>query len=165
MQNGKLASVKYAFLLILGVQTCKAFKEIIEGSVVIQYALELALCGYIDGPATSSGESRTTLQRLELLRERCRSWKNLGWSTPYSIEVPSTDYFTFRGGVYTCIKRSTLTCIEFLPAIPQSNGKYKQWQYDVGFTIDGFITDPEQDLLIIAERLDQPRTRSEFLLF
>lgn len=65
---------------------CSLFHEIIASSTSLQYRIELARAGMIDNPQCKS----TTLARLELLRQRERSWGEFIWALRVpNIAVPS----------------------------------------------------------------------------
>ena len=66
---------------------CSLFQGIIKSSTSLEYRIELARAGMIDNPQCNL----TTLTRLELLRQRERTWAEFDWALRVpNIAVPST---------------------------------------------------------------------------
>ncbi|KAI0055317.1 hypothetical protein BV25DRAFT_1921905 [Artomyces pyxidatus] len=66
--------LQYADLLALQI-TCSRIYTLILNSAVLQYNIELAACGMIDG-----GTTIDTQERLQRLRTYTLAWRTLGWA-------------------------------------------------------------------------------------
>ncbi|KAI6018218.1 hypothetical protein BKA83DRAFT_4320174 [Pisolithus microcarpus] len=62
---------------------CHRFKGIIQASMELQYWIELAADGMVDGPPSSL----TVRERLTRLRELRQSWATLQWSSKISVPM------------------------------------------------------------------------------
>ncbi|KAI6144466.1 hypothetical protein BKA82DRAFT_4178295 [Pisolithus tinctorius] len=112
----------YDTQMLRGAYVCHRFNDIIEGSVELQYRIELTVDGMIDGPPSSLSIG----ERLTRLRALRRSWATLQW----------TSKITLVGGVHRYSSRH-LTC-----------GGQMLVRDDVGLPTRDFAVDPSQDLII-----------------
>jgi hypothetical protein len=67
-------------------QVCKELYDAIEESPLLNYIIELGVAGYIDNPAYVASPA----QRILLLAERIRYWKDMTWSEKITSEPRGT---------------------------------------------------------------------------
>ena len=132
-------------------QVCAYFNDAIKNSVALQYAIELDICGYEDGPYSDRASEDTTA-RLRKLQSHVDAWNNLDWvesrvSTP--VEAIRT---LFCGGMLiSLIDDETVTCIQLPSRIPDL--PLRIWTlHIVDMSVVGMAADPQSDLLVLATR-------------
>ncbi|KAI6127159.1 hypothetical protein F5141DRAFT_996817 [Pisolithus sp. B1] len=130
---------------------CHRFKDIIQASMELQYRIELAADGMVDGPPSSL----TVGERLIRLRELRRSWATLQWSSKISVPMPGPCHaYELVGGVFCKMHHSApqpfrarhLTAA-WLPSALDPQGRTLVRE-NVGFPTRDFAVDPSQDLII-----------------
>jgi hypothetical protein len=129
----------------------RSFKESIENSVLLQYAIKLAICGYEDGPSIS-GPLSVTSERLQRLQTHIDAWRHLDWAEE-RIKLPQSRVYDIFGGVYASVEHahpSSLNIVE-LPSRIRRTPLHQRSFANVGFFINNFAIDPEQDLLVLVE--------------
>ena len=92
-----------------------------------------------------------TVERLERLEAYIDYWKTAPQKEYHDLEMNVERYWDLRRGVLAQVSdASTIECIQLASVIRET--EEKRWQVpDVGFRIDEFTMDPEQDLLVILE--------------
>ena len=127
------------------------FKESIENSVLLEYAIKLAICGYEDGPPIF-GPLSATSERLQRLQAHIDAWRHLDW-VEERVKLPYGQTYDVFGGVYASVEHAnpvSLNIVE-LPSRIRST-PLRLWSFaDVGFIINDFAIDPGQDLLVLVE--------------
>ncbi|KAG9022712.1 hypothetical protein FRB95_014288 [Tulasnella sp. JGI-2019a] len=147
----------------------KLLEAIVEESVAIQYILALGLSGYVDGPSTSK---ISTVGRYNRLQHHEKAWRTITWRqhNEYTIDRCSSTYELY-GGVYAHGLKSQdsyvksarpitrgMKLIEF-PSLLRNQFTGRTWTIlDLGVDTQDFGMDPDQDLLVLMERVP-PRTR------
>ncbi|KAH9943590.1 hypothetical protein B0H21DRAFT_748585, partial [Amylocystis lapponica] len=93
--------------ILLCTSVCKTLREIVKKSVELQYQIELAADGMVDGPpglmAQMHGDGllMTTADRLELLLDQRRRWRMLDWTRRVMVPIPGACYaYELAGGVF-----------------------------------------------------------------
>lgn len=124
--------------------------DIIGGSALLQYRLELRRSGLQDGPRNTL----SILERMERLRAYTDAWKDLRWST--CIELPNIDVVTHDmdiapGGILTFrSKRESKIIFVQIPSnlrdIPM-----RQWEHSFSFHPHQYALDPSEDILVVLE--------------
>jgi hypothetical protein len=128
---------------------------LIDKTASLQYTIELAISGQLDGcpdPVSSSGD------RLSILKKHQSAWKQLKWTKELTIPmmmsndslgIPQTE---LSGGVLGQKNRKDQFTFHQLPS--ELRGiKEKTWTLypDWGFFTESFTMDPYQDLLVLVE--------------
>ena len=124
--------------------------DIIGGSDVLQYRLELGRSGMEDGPLSTL----SVPERLERLRTYNDAWKHLRWSA--CIELPNIDVVTHDmdiapGGILTFVSRRNNNII-FVQIPSNSRGiPMRQWEHSLSFVPHQYALDPSEDILVVLE--------------
>ncbi|KAH9947003.1 hypothetical protein B0H21DRAFT_857166, partial [Amylocystis lapponica] len=147
--------------LLLCRQVSRYLLEVIDGSERLQYKIDLAVAGMIDGPPSAL----CTAERRRMLREHQKAWDSLEFSVQPTLSIPVLHdplpaYYPGRifGNV---LWYYTSTGLRFIQLPSRIRGtEEKRWTIDYsatpGFTVSKFAMDPAQDLLVVLER--QPQT-------
>ncbi|KAF9222211.1 hypothetical protein BS17DRAFT_736128 [Gyrodon lividus] len=130
---------------------CRKFKDVIDASVELQYRIELALDGMIDGPSSlfSTGE------RLSRLRSLRRSWSTLSWTSKVTVPMPGACYaYELVGGIFCKTQNaqhqphgSRQLSATWLP--PSDGPGHVLVREDIGVPTRDFAMDPSQDLMVL----------------
>ena len=117
----------------------------------MQYAIELAAAGQVNGPETSGTSSAS---RLEALKKHQSSWDNLKWSRELRIPMKGGGLWELYGGVLAqSTAEGTLTFTQ-LPSDLKSIEE-KVWTLrNLGVVVRDFGMDPSQDLLVLIQSPD-----------
>ena len=117
----------------------------------MQYAIELAAAGQVNGPESSAISSAS---RLGALKNHQSSWDNLKWSRELRIPMKNGDLWELYGGVLAqSTEEGTLTFMQ-LPSDLRSI-EQKVWTLgDFGLVVRDFGMDPSQDLLVLIQTPD-----------
>ncbi|KAI0055318.1 hypothetical protein BV25DRAFT_1833232 [Artomyces pyxidatus] len=157
--------------LLLVKQTCSALQALIEGSVSLQYKIELAAAGMRNCP----DEILSVVSRLETLRHHQKAWTDLtgiaNFDVPQRIEsLVHSRYATIvdRNGIIVHAYRGarateSVLCITRIPSRLRQV-EFMRWYLRLELAIAGAPTvsiDPSQDLLLILtlENLHVPGGR------
>jgi hypothetical protein len=132
-------------------QVCSLFRELINETASLQYAIELAAAGQVNGPETSGASSAS---RLEALKKHQSSWDNLKWSRELRIPMEGGGLWELYGGVLAqSTAEGTLTFMQ-LPSDLRSIEE-KVWTLEnLGLVVRDFGMDPSQDLLVLIQSPD-----------
>jgi len=129
---------------------CTYFKEVIGNSIVLQYNIELGICGY-DGLSNSSGEPAITAIRLEQLQRHIDSWNNLDWAET-RVKVPREFVVSvLSGGVYAMATNTSVVCVQ-LPSRIRGTALRTWTLENVDPTLWSIAIDPPNDLLVFTSR-------------
>ena len=117
----------------------------------MQYAIELAAAGQVNGPETSGASSAS---RLEALKKHQSSWDNLKWSRELRIPMEGGGLWELYGGVLAqSTEEGKLTFMQ-LPSDLRSIEE-KVWTLgNLGLVVRDFGMDPSQDLLVLVQSPD-----------
>ena len=116
----------------------------------MQYIIELAAAGQVNGPKASVTSSAS---RLEALKKHQSSWDNLKWSRELRIPMKDGDVWELYGGVLAQGTREGALTFTQLPSDLRSIEE-KNWtlgRSDLGVVVRDFGMDPSQDLLVLIE--------------
>ncbi|KAI9450775.1 hypothetical protein BJY52DRAFT_158494 [Lactarius psammicola] len=132
-------------------QVCRRLADIIRGSALLQYHLELGRCGMDDGPLSTL----SIPQRRERLQAYDDAWKSLRWSACINVlNIPDNAYNKLSiapGGILTFIsgRDSTITFVQIpsnLRGIPM-----RQWELSFPLLPRACALDPSEDILVILQ--------------
>ncbi|KIL71782.1 hypothetical protein M378DRAFT_155391 [Amanita muscaria Koide BX008] len=125
---------------------CTAFRDLIDSTPNLQYAIELLIAGQEDG-----GHYQLCIRR-EMLKQHQQRWANLQWTKEQRIQM-------FHGGLWELYgnllaqNTSDKSTVHFWQLPSQTRGiEEKNWTVDIKeFRVRDFGIDPGQDLLVILE--------------
>ncbi|KAI6011043.1 hypothetical protein BKA83DRAFT_4397458 [Pisolithus microcarpus] len=121
---------------------CHRFKDIIQASMELQYRIELAADGMVDGPPSSL----TVRERLTRLRELRQSWATLQWSSKISVPMPGPCHaYELVGGVFCKMHHSVPHPFRERHLTAAGHTLVRE---NVGLSPRDFAVDPSQDLII-----------------
>ena len=117
----------------------------------MQYTIELATAGQVNGPETFATSSAS---RLEALKKHQSCWDNLKWSRELRVPMENGGLWELYGGVLAqSTAEGTLTFI-LLPSDLRSIEE-KVWTLGkFGLVVRDFGMDPSQDLLVLIQSPD-----------
>lgn len=117
----------------------------------MQYTIELAAAGQVNGPETSGASSAS---RLEALKKHQASWDSLKWSRELRIPMEGGGLWELYGGVLAqSTAEGTLTFMQ-LPSDLRSIEE-KVWTLgNLGLVVRDFGMDPSQNLLVLIQSPD-----------
>ncbi|KDQ56145.1 hypothetical protein JAAARDRAFT_322114 [Jaapia argillacea MUCL 33604] len=126
------------------------FKSIVDDTPLLQYKIELAIVGMVDGPNTTMTveERRTRLQNYQ------DAWANLEWKVEELFPLAEGDLWELTGGVWALAKGPRSISFHQLPSVSRGIDSKKWSIHDVGFEIHDFVMDPGQDLLVLVESIE-----------
>ncbi|TCD61584.1 hypothetical protein EIP91_008187, partial [Steccherinum ochraceum] len=148
-------------LLTTGLVCCELY-NIIKTSLDLQYNIELAADGMIDGPRGSG--SLSTAQRLELLLDRRQRWRTLNWTRQVTVPVMgSCQAYELVGGMFAKSmgqgaggSRHLITT--WLPS--RTKSARSTVREDLGVPTRDFAIDPSQDLIALVNVDDRVHLRT-----
>ena len=109
--------------------------------------MRLALYGYEDG--LPGGLLSTSASRLELLQKHVQAWGGLDW-VEERILIPKPTAYEYLQGVFAVGNARSLTFVELPSRIASTPARI--WVVpDVGFNVEQFTFDRNQDLIAAAE--------------
>lgn len=129
-------------------QVCRQLKQIVDGSVAIQYRAELSALGYEPKPRVNL----TIAQSREILKKHQRSLNLLDW-TESRIEFRVKGLTKFSCGTFATTEPGSrsISLLDF-PSIVNDT-PMRRWEHgDVGVEVLNFSIDRNLDLLLIIER-------------
>ncbi|KAK0441239.1 uncharacterized protein EV420DRAFT_1580445 [Desarmillaria tabescens] len=137
-----MASLDYLSLLQC-TKVCRTFKNVVDGSLALQYTIELALDGMEDG----NSSHLLNAERLGRLRDLRRAWANLDWkeftSIPFSGECSA---YELVAGVFVKMFLGRDFSLTRLPSSTRPTVDQVQLP-DQDMLVKDFAMDPSQDLL------------------
>jgi hypothetical protein len=130
-------------------QVCSLFRELINDSAALQYIIELAAAGQVNGPEAPGTSSAS---RLEALQKHQSSWDNLKWSRELRIPMERGGLWELYGGVLAqSTAEGTLTFTQLPSDLRSIEEKVWTLGPNFGVAIRDFGMDPSQDLLVLVE--------------
>lgn len=155
--------VVYIFSLLhyVDLQSCrrvnKAFNQLIRGSSLLQYSMQLQIAGYVDNPSSNL----VICDKLRSLREQERAWQRLDFEkpTPIRLPFPPSSIYELSDGIFLLGQMSL--SLEFgtdvirwtrLSELAKGNVSDAQWgRISVGaHIIDVGLSVQEHDLVVVA---------------
>ncbi|KAH9841153.1 uncharacterized protein C8Q71DRAFT_702214 [Rhodofomes roseus] len=149
---------------------CRAFHDVVKRSLELQYKIELAADGLVDGV----GVNLTTAERLALLLDRRKRWRTLDWMSRTAVSVPGAcQAYELVDGVFA---KSMMSGAPLYG--PGSHHLNATWlptrahpprslvREDIGVATRDFAIDPSQDLIafVDADNGDNSQTRIQIYL-
>jgi hypothetical protein len=128
-------------------KVCVYFKDAIERSTAMQYAVKLAICGYRESH-DDHVSSKPVATRLNQLECHIRAWNNLDWVESL-VTIPNAQFRALSGGIFVHVGLD-VTCVQlpsFLRYVPLRTWTMKN-PVDVHF-IYCVAADASQDLFVI----------------
>lgn len=128
---------------------CTALRDIIKDSLQLQYHIELAADGLVNGVDCSM----STADRLKLLLDRRRRWNHLEWTKIKSIVVSGQCHAYELVNDTLGISKGVLGSRHLsLTTLPTSSRPAQMVERDdVGLNTRDFAMDPSQDLVAFVE--------------
>jgi len=127
--------------------------DVIRGSALLQYQLELGRCGMDDGPLNTL----SIPERRERLQVYDDAWKSLRWSACLNVfNIPDHEYYemsTAPGGILTFVssRESKISFVQIpsdLRGIPM-----RQWELSFSFLPHASCAlDLSEDILVVSQR-------------
>ena len=134
--------------------------DVVKQSSLIQYRVQLFLYGFHDDFNGRSTESVTA--RRDQLRAYWSRWSRLepAETTVVKLSGPLGDY-ELLGGVFSTVVGEQRTRLRFIRLPSVSRGiAQEEWTLDnLQIPIDGYITDPSSDVLIVYQDLHIAHSR------
>ncbi|KAF9510857.1 hypothetical protein BS47DRAFT_1347468 [Hydnum rufescens UP504] len=132
-------------------EICVYFKDAIERSTAMQYAIKLAICGYSESH-DDHVSSKPVATRLNQLECHIRAWNNLDWVESF-VTIPNARFKALSRGIFVLVNPDVVTCVQlpsFLRDVP-----LRTWAIENPVDVD-FIycvaADASQDLFVIFHR-------------
>ena len=124
-------------------------RSLIDDTAQIQYAIELAVAGAVDGPPGGL----TVIDRLNRLRTHQSAWDTMTWSQDSFIKRIRGHVWELYGGVLAQCNSANAFLFWQLPSASRGI-EAKQWTIcpdEREVKIRDFTIDPSQDLLVIID--------------
>ena len=135
-------------ILLTASQTCKSLHNITSSTAELQYHIELAAEGLVDGVDCPLSPA----ERLRLLRARRARWRRLDWQAVAHVDVSGTcQAYELVAGVFALSKGPRHLSLTTLPTHDAPPAQREH--VDVGFLTRDFAIDPSQDLVAFVELL------------
>ncbi|KAI9446939.1 hypothetical protein F5148DRAFT_746642 [Russula earlei] len=131
---------------------CKQFHALITSSLLLQYRIELAADGLVDGP--SGGPASTTAARMELLLERRAAWRALRPSRRAAVALAGHFHaYELVGGLFAKALEEFGAARRLVASWLPSNaaGETRLVVDDLGVRTKDFALDPAQELIVLLE--------------
>ncbi|KAI9453366.1 hypothetical protein F5148DRAFT_1151976 [Russula earlei] len=131
---------------------CKQLHALVTSSLLLQYRIELAADGLVDGPP--GGPASTTAARMELLLERRAAWRALRPSRRAAVALAGHCHaYELVGGLFAKALEEFGAARRLVASWLPSNaaGETRLVVDDLGVRIKDFALDPAQDLIVLLE--------------
>jgi hypothetical protein len=125
------------------------FRCLIDETTQVQYTIELAIAGAVNGPA--SGLS--IVDRLKRLRKHQEAWDTMTWTQDSFIKMTRGQVWELYGGVLAQGRPKSSFMFWQLPSTSRGT-ETKHWSVhldDSEIKVRDFTIDPSQDLLVIVD--------------
>lgn len=148
-------------------QVCKAARNLVKESIILQFKIECLLAGVVENPFHTGGTTKQLLDRVHAWRD---AWRMLKWTEHSKLSVgfpkaplpDNQDWWTRQQtikeqwsihGSSMCLLLEGQRGIVFYRLPSRLRGiSAKTWRMDdAGFVIHGFAHDYSQDLLVLVE--------------
>ena len=132
----------------------RRYRDCIDASSLLQYAIRLDAWGYEDG---GSGNSlvHSIFDRQKALETHIKSWATLDWEEHHvSVPYPET-YKLVQGYLFTihqtALNTSAVACVDLPSRLLKRATQVRTLPHVFDFPVDTFLVDPSQDILIAIE--------------
>jgi hypothetical protein len=147
-----LTGKPFSFFSLLLKQACKQLHALVTSSLVLQYRIELAADGLVDGPP--GGPVPTTAARLDLLLERRAAWRALRPGRRAAVALAGHCHaYELVGGLFAKALEEYGAARRLVASwLPSSVADETRLVVDdLGVRIKDFALDPAQDLIVLLE--------------
>ncbi|KAK1228646.1 hypothetical protein PQX77_008240 [Marasmius sp. AFHP31] len=125
---------------------CKRLRQLINESSALQYILELAITGNVDGQHSSL----PVAEKLSALRSHQRAWDKLKWNRELQWPMAGGNIWELFGNVLAQKDREGWLMFRQLPSRYRGI-EDKEWRVKPDFRTRDLGMDPSQDLLVLVE--------------
>jgi hypothetical protein len=144
------------------IKVCKQLHALVTSSLALQYRIELASDGLVNGQSGGSAFS-TTAARMEILLERRAAWRALRPNRRTSVALAGHCHaYELVGGLFAKALEdfgaSRRLVASWLPG--NGRGERRFVVDDLGVRIKDFALDPSQDLIVLLEHRPAPGSSS-----
>ena len=123
---------------------CKSLRDVIDDSLELQYHIELAVDGLVDGINCPL----STADRLKCLLEQRLRWRYLDWRQTERIPVAGNcQAYELVDGMFAILKGFGSRHLSLTKLPSATNSTQKIEREDVGLRTRDFAMDPSQDLI------------------
>ena len=125
---------------------------VVKESPLIQYRIQLFLCGFHDDFA--GGSATSIAARRDQLQTYWSRWSRLEPAEKTVVKLSGTlGANEFVGGVFSTVVGEQRKCLHFirLPSVSREITQEEWTLHDLQMPIDGYTTDPSSDVLIVYE--------------
>lgn len=141
---------------------CRLLRDIVDSCIELRYLIELAADNLVDGSRKPG--SPNTAERLDLLLDRRRRWRELDWTKRVTVPLPGQcQAYEFVGGTFSkSMSADGWSGSKHLNVtwLPGREGEQKTViREDLGVPTKDFAIDPSQDLIALVEMDEQYVTR------
>ncbi|KIP07609.1 hypothetical protein PHLGIDRAFT_413636 [Phlebiopsis gigantea 11061_1 CR5-6] len=139
---------------------CRFLRDVVNSCQELRYIIELAADNLVDGSRTPGSPS--TGERLQLLLDRRRRWRQLDWTKKEVVPLPGKcQAYEFVGGTFS--KSMSSAPADPWGSSPASKHLNVTWlpgreaqhtaviREDLGVPMKDFAIDPSQDLIALVE--------------
>lgn len=163
--------------LLNSAQVSRTWRQLILGTLALQYKIELGAYGLVDGAPGAGGIPAAISDRLRALRRRRDAWRNLAFRNCVQVPMPGgCQAYELVGGVFVKamhpeeapnangypvmlpptifgpLPSSRHMRITALPGA--ADGGNTLVREDIGVSCRDFAIDPTQDLMVMVEQQD-----------
>lgn len=158
--------------LDLSHQVNRVWQQLINGTLALQYKIELGANGLVDGAPGAGGIPAAVPERMRALCRRQEAWRKLAFRHCVRVPMPGEcQAYELTGGMFVKAMHSDTTPgtdgVDMLAQLfgPQmasrhmrivelpgsTNGENKMIRDDIGLFCRDFAVDPTQDLMVMVE--------------
>ncbi len=144
------------------IKVCKQLHALVTASLALQYRIELASDGLVNGQAGGSAFS-TTAARMEILLERRAAWRTLRPNRRTSVALAGHCHaYELVGGLFAKALEDFGAARRLVASWLPGNGRGERRFVvdDLGVRIKDFALDPSQDLIVLLEHRPAPGSSS-----
>jgi len=129
--------------------TCKALRDLVSQTPDLKYVLVLAAHGLCDGPPSPI----TPASRLERVKAYDEAWRTFSWSEHLILELPYPHQAPYVSGDTLVLPVHEMEGVirsfimQSIPS-PLRGVSGRQWRIDFDFSVEPFVIDATQDLLV-----------------
>lgn len=145
-------------------EVCRTLHDLVRDCVELQYIIELAADNLVDGSRKPGSPS--TAERLQLLLDRRRRWRELDWTQKVVVPIPGQcQAYELVGGTFAKSMSTTNAeswagprhlNVTWLPT--RDTPAHSIIRNDLGIPTRDFAIDPSQDLIALVEMDHGPMT-------
>ena len=142
-------------------KVCKQLHALVTTSLALQYRIELASDGLVNGQP--GGPASTTAVRMEILLERRAAWRALRPNRRTSVALAGHCHaYELVGGLFAKALEEFGAARRLVASWLPGNGRGERRFVvdDLGVRIKDFALDPSQDLIVLLEHRPAPKSSS-----